>query len=594
MSEPLLHVSGLRIAAGDRVLVHDVAMHLDRGESLALVGESGSGKSLTARALASLLPAGLRAEGTIRLGGATIDPDGRGGHRRGTRVGLLMQDPFTMLNPTMTAGDHIAETLRAAGRPRREIRGEVVRRLAEVGIGDPAVADRYPFELSGGMCQRVAFAAALANDPGVLVADEPTTALDATTQHEVLELLHRIQVERGMALVFITHDLRVAFSVCQRIQVMYAGSTAEHASADSMRREPMHPYTAGLLASVPSTERYQRQLRGIAGSVPATHAMLDRCAFVDRCEHSTEECVQGAPPLVEVSPGRFSSCRRVGEITLAGALADVGGGRPDTPEGGDVVVLVRDLRKDYRTPNGVHTALDEVSFEIRRGESLGVVGESGSGKTTIARCLLGLTNVTSGDIELAGVGKVRPRRSASERRAAAQVVQCVFQDPYSTLNPMHTVGSTLAEALAHRTRPVHDRDREIADLLQRVGLAAELAGRRPVALSGGQRQRVAIARALAVEPLVLLCDEPVAALDVSVQAQVLELLRDLNQQYGTSLLFITHDLGVVRQVTERVLVLYRGVVVEEGPTDTVLDDPQHEYTQRLLASMPTVEGVRRA
>jgi peptide/nickel transport system ATP-binding protein len=233
-----------------------------------------------------------------------------------------------------------------------------------------------------------------------------------------------------------------------------------------------------------------------------------------------------------------------------------------------------------------------VTFELRAGESLGVVGESGSGKTTIARCLLGLTGATSGSIELAGMTTGR-RRSAAERRAAARVVQCVFQDPYSTLNPMHTVGATLAEALEHRARPVTDRTREVEALLRRVGLSAELAGRRPVALSGGQRQRVAIARALAVEPRVLLCDEPVAALDVSVQAQVLELLREVNRQ-GTSLLFITHDLGVVRQVTERVLVLYRGVVVEEGPTDTVLDAPQHEYTQRLVAAMPGIRDERSA
>jgi peptide/nickel transport system ATP-binding protein len=248
------------------------------------------------------------------------------------------------------------------------------------------------------------------------------------------------------------------------------------------------------------------------------------------------------------------------------------------------------LRKVYRSAGAERAALDGVSFELRQGEALGVVGESGSGKTTIARCLLGLTAATAGEIEFAGVGVVGGRRSTAQRRAAAQVVQCVFQDPYSTLNPMHTVGATLAEALDHRARPVADRTAEVAALLGRVGLSAELAGRRPVALSGGQRQRVAIARALAVEPKVLLCDEPVAALDVSVQAQVLELLREVNQQQGTSLLFITHDLGVVRQVTERVLVLYRGVVVEEGATDAVLDTPTHDYTQRLVASMPRSGG----
>ena len=593
MTEPLLVVEGLGVSFGSKPLVRDVSLRLDRGESIALVGESGSGKSLTARAIASLLPQGLGATGAIRLDGISIDPSGRSGHRSATRVGLLMQDPFTMLNPTLTAGGHIAETLVAAGRSRRGIDDEVVRRLAEVGITDPAVAGRYPFELSGGMSQRVALAAALANDPAVLVADEPTTALDATTQAEVLDLLRTIQAGRGMALVFITHDLRVAFSVCDRVMVMYAGSIVEHAPAGAVRDEPLHPYTSGLLASVPSTERYQVRLQGIEGSVPATHTVLDRCAFADRCEHRTEVCLDGSPPLVEISAGRWSACRRIADIAPRIGASDDAGARSDDASAGDVVLRVRDLCKVYETKGHRHTALDHVGFELRSGEALGVVGESGSGKTTIARCLLGLTGATSGSIELAGAVTTGRRRSAAERRAAARVVQCVFQDPYSTLNPMHTVGATLAEALAHRERPVTDRDGEVESLLRRVGLSPALAGRRPVALSGGQRQRVAIARALAVEPRVLLCDEPVAALDVSVQAQVLELLREVNRQ-GTSLLFITHDLGVVRQVTERVLVLYRGVVVEQGRTDAVLDAPTHEYTQRLVAAMPGFHDGRSA
>ena len=589
MSEQLLRADELGIAKDHRELVHRVSLHLDRGESLALVGESGSGKSLTARALVSLLPGGLRATGTLRVSGTEVDPSSRAAGHRGRQVALLLQDPFTMLNPTMTAGDHIAETLAAAGLPRGGVGAEVHRRLAEVGITDPTVASRYPFELSGGMSQRVALAAALANDPDVLVADEPTTALDATTQRDVLAMLRRIQAERGMGLVLITHDLRVAFSVCDRVLVMYAGSIVEQAPASALRDRPLHPYTVGLLTSVPSTEHYQQHLVGIEGSVPATHTVLDRCAFADRCAHRVDACVAGAPPLVEVAAGRFSACLRTGELAASVQVRDAAGARPAAAPG-DVVLQVRSLHKAYRSGGGSHIALAGVSFQLRRGETLGVVGESGSGKTTIARCLLGLTAATEGEIEFAGVGVVGGRRSTAQRRVVARVVQCVFQDPYSTLNPMHTVGATLAEALAHRGRPVSDFDGEVTALLARVGLAADLAGRRPVALSGGQRQRVAIARALAVEPQVLLCDEPVAALDVSVQAQVLELLREVNQQQGTSLLFITHDLGVVRQVTDRVLVLHRGAIVEEGATDTVLDQPEHEYTQRLVASMPRVGG----
>jgi peptide/nickel transport system ATP-binding protein len=599
MIEPLLSVTGLDISVGDRLLVHDVSMQLAAGESLGLVGESGSGKSLTAKALVSLLPPGLAAAGSIRFAGATIDPTSRSGKHRGSAIALLMQDPFTMLNPMMTAGDHIAETLRSSGMARRNVDAEVARRLAEVGITDARVASRYPFELSGGMSQRVAMAAALANDPALLVADEPTTALDATTQHEVLELLRRIQLQRGMGLMLITHDLRLAFSVCDRVMVMYAGSIAEASAAADMRQGPRHPYAAGLLGSMPSIDRYQPSLGGIPGSVPSTSSVLGRCAFAERCSHRIEPCTQGSPPLIEVSPGRWSACVRDADLASSASSATSftsaleAGGRPERLEATTPVLNVRDLCKSYGSKARRHIALGGVSLRLGAGEALGVVGESGSGKTTIARCILGLTSATSGQIVLGDVD-VTDRRSLDklQRRAAVQQVQCVFQDPYSTLNPMHNVGYTLGEALAHRARPVDDREFEVALLLERVGLDIGLAGRRPAALSGGQRQRVAIARALAMEPSVLVCDEPVAALDVSVQAQILGLLRAVHREQGTSLLFITHDLGVVRQVTDRIMVLFRGQVVEEGETDSVLDAPQHEYTQRLVASMPRVNADR--
>jgi peptide/nickel transport system ATP-binding protein len=584
---PLLEVDDLSISYGSRLLVNGVSLTLDSGESLALVGESGSGKSLTARAIADLLPAGVFAAGRVQVEGAPVRrPRGRK-LNTSPRVGLLMQDPFTMLNPTMTAGGHIAETLRAARYPRAEISAEVSRRLQEVGITDPSVARRYPFELSGGMSQRVALAAALANDPALLLADEPTTALDATTQHEVLELLRSIQRDRGMGLVFITHDLRVAFDLCHRVVVMYAGSILEEAPASTLRRDPRHPYTLGLLDSIPSTDHYQGALRGIPGSVPATHTVLDRCSFADRCGERIDACTHSVPPLVEIAAHHRAACIRIGELASATTATSVGSTRITDHVGDEVVVRVQDLRKSYRVHGGVHPALGGVTFDLRQGEALGIVGESGSGKTTIARCLLGLTSPTDGSIELAGFGLVPARRSAQDRRAIAQIVQCVFQDPYSTLNPMHSVGTALSEALSQRSRPVTDRHQEVSSLLERVGLPTSMATRRPASLSGGQRQRVAIARALAVEPDVLLCDEPVAALDVSVQAQILELLREVNRIGGTSLIFITHDLGVVRQVTDRVLVLYRGEVVEEGATDNVLDAPGHHYTQRLVAAMPS-------
>lgn len=328
--------------------------------------------------------------------------------------------------------------------------------------------------------------------------------------------------------------------------------------------------------------------------MPATHTVLDRCPFAERCDERIDACTHVVPPLVEVAAHHRAACIRIGELASATTATSVGSTRVTDHVGEEVVISVRDLRKSYRVHGGLHPALDGVSFDLRQGETLGIVGESGSGKTTIARCLLGLTSPTEGSIEFAGVGVVPARRSAQDRRAVAQIVQCVFQDPYSTLNPMHSVGTALTEALNQRARPITDRNREVASLLDRVGLPASMATRRPASLSGGQRQRVAIARALAVEPRVLLCDEPVAALDVSVQAQILELLREVNRAQGTSLIFITHDLGVVRQVTERVLVLYRGEVVEQGETDAVLDAPTHDYTRRLVSAMPSTHATQEA
>jgi peptide/nickel transport system ATP-binding protein len=362
-----------------------------------------------------------------------------------------------------------------------------------------------------------------------------------------------------------------------------------------MRDAPLHPYTSGLLDSMPSIDHYQSDLGGMPGSVPATSTVLERCAFADRCPHRAEACTDGAPPLVEVTSGRWSSCIRSHELERVLAAAAPADARPEPRAAAEPVLTVTDLRKTYRAKGGDHVALGGVSFSLAAGEAVGIVGESGSGKTTIARCILGLTTPTGGRIDLGGIDVTdRSALPRERRRDATQRLQCVFQDPYSTLNPMHTVGYTLREALAHAARRVDDADDAVASLLRRVGLAAELADRRPAALSGGQRQRVAIARALAMDPAVLLCDEPVAALDVSVQAQVLALLRALHREQGTSLLFITHDLGVVRQVTDRIVVLYRGEIVEQGPTDAVLDDPQHEYTQRLVASMPRIDtGAQR-
>ena len=603
MSAPLLEVEGLRVATridgAERPLVTGVDLTIAQGETIGIVGESGSGKSLTARALIGLLPDGLSADGSVRfddveLLGAT---ERELAWRRGTDISLLMQDPFTMLNPLLRCGAHITEHHpRGPRRGRRkrqaELRDEAVQRLAEVGIDDPSVAERFPFQLSGGMRQRVAIAAALARNPRLLIADEPTTALDVTTQREILELIASLQRQRGMSMALITHDLRVAFAVCDRVYVLYAGEVLEVAPGLELEREPLHPYAHGLLLSEPSvTERYAR-LPTIGGAVPRPEEVAGSCAFAPRCGWAIDTCHSAKPPLAPVGAARATRCARLPEIRADLRRASR---RPDAAIATTAVATVAVLEITGLTKTFLRRgrrdaevlALRDVSLIVGLDESVGLVGESGSGKTTLGRCVVGLETPTEGAIQVTGIDVADyTRLDAAARRTVRRSVQYVFQDPYSSLNPARTIGATLIEALEAANRSRAGRDRRVAELLARVGLPGEYAQRKPVALSGGERQRVAIARALAVEPKLIVCDEPVSALDVSVQAQILNLLRDVREETGTSFLFISHDLAVVRQVVDRVYVLYRGGFVEDGPIDLVLDEPRHPYTRALVASVP--------
>jgi peptide/nickel transport system ATP-binding protein len=597
-TRPLLNVEGLSISHGVVPIATSLNIVVERGQTVAIVGESGSGKSLTARAIAGLLPPGINATGEVMLDGIPLMRLAESELRkiRGFRVSMVMQDPFKMLNPLMRSGDHIEEMLR--GRPQFASRSaramEVKRRLAEVGIDDEDVARRLPFQLSGGMCQRIALAAALARDPELLIADEPSTALDVTTQAEIMTLLRRVQRERHMSIILITHNLRLAFSTCQRIYVLYAGSLLEVGDAVAVESQPFHPYTLGLLLSEPPAKVRVTRLVSIRGSPPRAADVVDSCGFADRCDWEKEICRAGKPPLASRNASRFTACIRQDEIQgeLDALRTAALSAAPITPRRGETegaLVRIDALVKTFVGRRGYPIrAVKDVSLRIMPGESVGLVGESGSGKTTIGRCLVGLETPTAGDICIDGIPAADFGAMAKADRARVRrTIQMVFQDPYSTLNPRHRVGQALEEALGASVGSESAVTPErVAALLVDVGLSAAYATRRPSSLSGGERQRVAIARALAVKPRVLVCDEPVSALDVSVQAQVLNLFKRLQVDHGLSYLFITHDLAVIRQIAERIYVLYRGEIVEEGPTERVIGTPEHPYTRRLIESTP--------
>lgn len=586
--------------AGRRTFVSGMDLDVAQGETVGIVGESGSGKSLTARSIIGLPPQGIRVEGVLRYKGQTLQdmPERTRARFRGGEIGLVLQDPFTALSPLRQCGKHIGEVLVDANGKRLSgsvLRREVARRLAEVGIDDERVADRFPFELSGGMRQRVAIAAALAQNPALLIADEPTTALDTVVQADILQLLRDIQRQRSMSLILITHDLRIAFSLCDRVNVLYAGQLLETGPAAAMADEPAHPYTLGLLTADPPIDRTLASLVGIEGSVPAADAVLESCAFADRCSFVEAACRERRPELVRLGELRRTACVRQPEISAAlrsgrGVVELPMAEREPVQDVSRPIVTVSNLHVSYPVGHKrISTALDGVDITVSAGESVGLVGSSGSGKTTLARSLVGLVDPTGGHIDICGIDASNYNAlTGAETRQLRGAVQYVFQDPYSSLNPVRTIGATLAEALSMRAGRDASTDLQVGSLLETVGLPPRYSKLKPATLSGGERQRVAIARALAVQPKLIVCDEPVSALDVSVQAHILTLLREVREQTGVAYLFITHDLAVVRQIVDRVYVLYQGKIVEQGAVGTILDSPTHEYTRRLRGAVPSM------
>ena len=596
------------VAGADREVLHSLSLEIGRGESYGLVGESGCGKSTAALALLRYLPPNGRVTG----GGVTIlDQDvyklSRPALRdlRSNFISMVYQDPGKALNPTLTIGRQAGEVFELKGASRSAARSSAQDALARVRIRDPKVVlDRYPHELSGGMQQRVCIAMALAANPALLVLDEPTTGLDATVEAEILELIAQLRDESKMSILFISHNLAVVSQMCDRVGILYAGMLAEEGPAQSVFNDPRHPYTAALLGCLP--RRGQRKdhgrLRTLPGFLPNPGDAIVGCAFAERCSLADDRCRTEAPPMLElgqdpvleigVGHARRSRCFHTDKVNTQASTAVVEKSATTTPIAStEVLLVVRDVSKTYETPRGPVKVLHNLSLDVKVGETLGIVGESGSGKSTFAKLLLGLEHHDDGGEITLGA---EPLANRLRQRSSEQVkgLQIVFQNPDSALNRSHSVRHILGRALqklASLTGPA--RESRLGELMESVRLPSRYQQFLPRQLSGGLKQRVAIARAFAGQPRIVVCDEPTSALDVSVQAAILNLFTDLQARSRVAYVFISHDLGVVRFLSDRIVVLYQGRIMEIGPAEQVFAGPHHPYTEALLSAVPDIDGT---
>jgi peptide/nickel transport system ATP-binding protein len=594
-------VVDLQTESGMARAVDALNLTLQKGQTFALVGESGCGKSMTALSLLRLLPDNAVIQsGQVKLSDVDVFQLSENQMRsiRGRRISIIFQEPSTSLNPVMTVGDQILEVISQHTSLKGEAaRGRALEWLTKVGLPEPARRmGSYPFEMSGGQLQRVMIAIALAAEPDLLIADEPTTALDVTIQAQILDLLKSLQKERGMAMLLITHDLAVVSGMADQVALMYAGQIVEVASAADFFVRPSHPYAKLLLQALPGEDLRGRQLAAIHGTVPALTQVFQGCRFAPRCPYQMASCVEKSVTMTALAEDHHVRCVRANDVGLqALSLSPLRDRSSNVSIDHSVLLSVQNLSVTYSMGGGVlggrqsFQAVKNVSFDIQKGQTLALVGESGCGKTTIGKALLQLltpqTQVT-GHAVLQGQNLFQLK--GRDLMASRRQLQIIFQNPFASLNPRMRVQEILEEGMKslHPEWSTHQRQADLKVLMDQVGLRKDALDRYPHEFSGGQRQRIAIARALAVKPSLIVCDEPTSALDVSVQAQILNLLKELQDSLGVSFLFVTHNIGVVAYLADKVAVMHEGEIVEIGDASQILNNPQAIYTKTLLSAVP--------
>lgn len=579
-------------------LLRNISFSVKAGQTLGLVGESGAGKSMIGRVLSGLLPSNLTlSNGEVRFHGKKVT----GAQMRkllGRKIAFIPQEPLSSLNPVLTIREQMYEHLARLTIPRKEREQYCIERLTEVGLPEPkAMLDRYAHQLSGGQCQRILIAMAFSGDPELIVADEPTTALDVITQAQIIRILREVQKRHNTAVILITHDLRMAAHVCDDVLVLYAGDVVEHGAAADVLDAPSHPYSWALKNATPALTGPLYELPSLAEIMPGIKDMSDLkgCRFVRRCSISQAICNENVPALKNIDSSHKVAC------IAHDCISNVNQNRKlhilpiDSKSKDKPLISFKNVERTYDiNKNGKKSkmyALKPMSLEVRSGELIGIVGESGSGKSTIAKLMVGLLESSDGDIQI--LGKSKNKLNKKEKNEVSQSIQMVFQDPDSALNPRRRVWELITQVLElNPSISSVERQKVAKDLMKKVGIASDASDRFPTQLSGGQKQRINIARALCVEPRLLVADEVVSGLDVSVQALIMNLLIKLNQDFGIAIVFISHDLSVIRYLCSKVLVMKDGEVVERGETSTVFSNPTHPYTKNLLSAVPPDDSSR--